>query len=308
MAGAPPSRRGAVVHQKGHAVVAYQTLIVERRGPVGWLIFNRPEVWNALNRQMDREIQRAWRELDDDDDVQVIVNTGRGRAYQTGIDLKESADDRAGGGRPVDRGDGPVPVRSETQAWHTARDCGVRKPVICAVNGRCDGLGFHFLADSDIVVASTAAVFVDSHVSVGLVSAMEPLSLMPRMGFGAVMRMVLVGRHEPFDARRAYEMGLVSQVVDPPERLDDEVQALAETVATNSPTAMAASKRAIWLGLEHGLEDAHAEGWRIIHATSGHPDFAEGSRAFVEKRAPVWQTLPPAGSPEDGRQEEDDHG
>src|ERR1700730_2330938 len=83
------------VHQEGHAMPAYEMLIVERRGPVGWLIFNRPEAWNALNRQMDREIQRAWRELDEDDDVRVIVNTGRGRGYQTGVDLKQVAVERS---------------------------------------------------------------------------------------------------------------------------------------------------------------------------------------------------------------------
>jgi len=175
----------------------------------------------------------------------------------------------------------------------------VRKPVICAVNGRCDGLGFHYLADSDVVVASSAATFVDSHVSVGLISAMEPLNLLPRMGLGAVMRMVLVGRHEPMSAARAYELGLVTQVVDPPERLDAEVQALAETIATNSPSAMAASKRAVWHGVELGLAEALDDGWRIIHTSNDHPDFAEGSRAFVEKRPPVWQPLGPLPAPPD---------
>src|ERR1700736_5860320 len=82
------------VHEEGHAMAAYETLIVERRGPVGWLIFNRAEVWNALNRQMDHEIQRAWRELDEDDAVRVIVNTGHGRGYQTGVDLKQVAAER----------------------------------------------------------------------------------------------------------------------------------------------------------------------------------------------------------------------
>jgi enoyl-CoA hydratase/carnithine racemase len=275
---------------------AYETIIVERRGPVGWLIFNRPTARNALNRLMDEEIQRAWRELDDERAVRVIVNTGRGPAYQTGIDLREVAADRSD-----PRPDGPaegaagatVAPRAETQRWHTARDCRVRKPVICAVNGRCDGLGFHFLAESDVVVAASDATFVDSHVSLGLISAMEPLSLMPRIGFGPAMRMVLMGRHEVITAARAYELGLVTQVVDPPWRLEEETQALAEKIATNSPSAMEASKRAIWHGVELGLAGALDDGWRIIHTSNHHPDFTEGSRAFVEKRAPVWQDLPP---------------
>jgi len=128
---------------------------------------------------------------------------------------------------------------------------------------------------------------------VGLVSAMEPITLAPRIGFGAAMRMVLVGRHEPFGAARAFELGLVTEVVDPPERLEDAVQALAEVIATNSPAAMAASKQALWYSLELAQAEALDEGWRIIHAGTSHPDMAEGGRAFVEKRPPVWLPLPP---------------
>jgi enoyl-CoA hydratase/carnithine racemase len=105
--------------------------------------------------------------------------------------------------------------------------------------------------------------------------------------------MALVGRHERMAADRAYELGMISQVVDPPERLREVAQELAETVARNSPAAMAATKRALWGALEAGLTDACRAGAKDLVSMWGHPDQAEGPRAFAEKREPVWQ--PPTG-------------
>jgi enoyl-CoA hydratase len=132
----------------------------------------------------------------------------------------------------------------------------VWKPVIAAVNGMCVGGGLHFVADADIVLASSNATFLDTHVSVGQVAAYELIGLARRMPFEAVLRMALVGRHERMSAERALALGMISQVVDPPERLREEAQALAEKIARNSPAAMAATKRALWGALERGLTDA----------------------------------------------------
>jgi enoyl-CoA hydratase/carnithine racemase len=86
---------------------------------------------------------------------------------------------------------------------------------------------------------------------------------------------------------------MVSQVVDPPERLRTEAQALAEKIARNSPAAMAATKRALWGALEAGLTDASKAGARELVSMWGHPDQEEGPRAFAEKREPRWQPLSP---------------
>ena len=176
--------------------MAYDTLIVERRGRVGWLSFNRPESLNAFNLRMNEELPLAWRELDEDDDVRVIVNTGRGRVFQTGADMKEVAQAGGMGERNQGRSD------SQPSGGMTARTNDVWKPVICAVNGVCAGGGFHFVGDADIVVASTAAFFTDTHVSVGQVSALEPISLVGRIPFEAIMRLVLLGRHERWSPER----------------------------------------------------------------------------------------------------------
>jgi enoyl-CoA hydratase/carnithine racemase len=105
------------------------------------------------------------------------------------------------------------------------------------------------------------------------------------------MRMALVGRHERMSAQRAYELGMISEVVDPPERLREAAQELAEKIARNSPAAMAATKRALWGSLELGLTDACRAGSQDLVSMWGHPDQAEGPAAFAERREPEWRPL-----------------
>jgi enoyl-CoA hydratase/carnithine racemase len=261
---------------------ALETLTLERRGPVGWLVNNRPEQLNAMNARMRDEFRIAWRALDDDPEVRVIVHTGEGRAFQTGVDVTEIATDGQGMERyreSVERFD------LHFTAWHNE----VWKPVITAVNGLCAGGALHWVADADVVIAASDAQFFDPHTSIGQVVAIEAIGLMKKMPVEAVMRMALVGRHERMSAQRAYELGMVSQVVDPPERLREEAQALAEKIARNSPAAMAATKRALWGALETGLTDACRRGAAELVSMWGHPDQEEGPRAFAEKREPRWQ-------------------
>ncbi len=262
-------------------------LVVERRGPVGWLINNRPDQLNAMNAQMRDEFAVAWRELDDDPQVRVIVHTGNGRAFQTGVDVAEIAGDGVGMERYRDS---VARFDLHFTSWHQQ----VWKPVITAVNGICCGGGFHWVADSDIVIAASDAQFFDPHVSVGQVVAIEAIGLMKKMPVEAVMRMAFMGRYERVDAGRAYELGMISEIVDPPDRLVDRAQELAETIARNSPAAMAATKRALWGALELGLTDACRAGAQELVGMWGHPDQEEGPRAFAEKREPHW--VPPGAS------------
>ena len=260
----------------------FDCLIVERRGPVGWLINNRPDQLNAMSAQMRDEFAVAWNELDADPEVRVIVHTGEGRAFQTGVDVVEIASDGVGMER----------YRQSLEdfdlhftSWHQQ----VWKPVITAVNGLCAGGGFHWVADADIVIAASDAQFFDPHVSVGQVVSLEAIGLMRKMPVETVMRMALVGRYERLSAQRAYELGMISQIVDPPEQLRDEAQALAEKIAKNSPAAMRATKRALWGALEMGLTDACRAGAKELVAMWGHPDQTEGPKAFAEKRDAEWQ-------------------
>ena len=141
------------------------------------------------------------------------------------------------------------------------------------------------------MIVAANATFLDPHVSIGQVVAIEAIGLMKRIPAEAVMRMAFVGRHERMSAQRAYELGMVSQVVDPPVRLRHEAQALAEKIAQNSPAAMAATKRALWGAMEMGLTDACRAGAKELVSMWGHPDQEEGPRAFAEKRDAEWQPL-----------------
>jgi enoyl-CoA hydratase/carnithine racemase len=264
----------------------FETLKLERHGPVGWLINNRPEQLNAMNNAMRDEFALAWLELEADPQVRVIVHTGEGRAFQTGVDVSEIASDGVGMERYRDSLEN---FDLHFTAWHQR----VTKPVITAVNGLCAGGAFHWVADADIVIAASDAQFFDPHVSVGQVVAIEAIGLLRKMPFEAVMRMALVGRHERMSAQRAYELGMISEVVDPPERLREVAQDLAEKIARNSPAAMAASKRALWRALEMGLTDACRAGSVDLVSMWGHPDQQEGPRAFAEKREANWVTFVP---------------
>jgi enoyl-CoA hydratase len=224
--------------------VAGESLLVRRDGALGWLIFNRPDAGNAMDAAMMEALPQAWRELDADSAIRVIVVTGTGRSFQTGLDMVQLARDPAAlrdMSRRTKRADLAL------TGWH----CGVSKPIVTAVNGVCAGGGLHFVTDSDVVIASSDATFLDPHVSVGQVSAFETIGLARRSAFGPVARMALTGAHERVDARRAYQLGWISEVVDPPERLSEVAADLARNIADSADAAaLAAIKSKLWASLE----------------------------------------------------------
>jgi enoyl-CoA hydratase/carnithine racemase len=225
----------------------FGTLRVEREGPVGWLVFDRPQHGNAMDARMMAELETAWRALDDDSDVRVIVNTGEGRAFQTGLDVAQLSKD-------------PEALREQSRrtkhftlkltAWHND----VAKPVIAAVNGVCAGGGLHFVADADIVIAAEGAIFLDPHVSVGQVSAYETIALVQKSPMEAVLRMAFTGAHERVTAARAHQLGICSQVV-PDAALRQAAQQLGETIARHPPDRLATIKRALWSALDAPFSD-----------------------------------------------------
>jgi enoyl-CoA hydratase/carnithine racemase len=221
----------------------YETLRVERDGPVGWLIFDRPDAGNAMNAQMMRELETAWGELDRDGGVRVIVNTGSGDAFQTGLDVAQLSRDRDAL-REQSRRTRDFELRFT--AWHND----VSKPVIAAVNGVCAGGGLHFIADADVVIMAANATLLDPHVSIGQASVYETIALAKKSPMESVLRMAFMGRHERISARRAYELGICSDVIDPSDGLRAAAQQLAELIARHPPEYLAATKRALWAVLD----------------------------------------------------------
>ena len=172
-------------------------------------------------------------------------------------------------------------------------DCGVGKPIVTAVNGVCAGGGLAFVADSDIVIASEDASFTDARTRAGQVSIAGTLRLARKIPLEQVFRLVMLGKSERLDAARAFEVGLVSEVV-PAAELRTRALALGEAIAENSPNAVFHSRRAIWDSLNHGLDDALEMGWGVVHSfPKQYDDAKEGARAFVEKRKPDWTYHPP---------------
>jgi enoyl-CoA hydratase/carnithine racemase len=255
-------------------------LKIERVGRVLVATINRPDRMNALNQAVHDGLRETWMSLKEDQSVRAIVITGTGeRAFCTGMDLQDFA--RRGGPRPA-----KANVHDELR--QTPLECDVWLPTVVAVNGVCTGAGLHFVADADVVVASTRSSFLDTHVSVGQVAALEPIALMPRIGLGNALRLCVLGRQGRIDPAEALRISLVDEVVEP-EQLMSRSIALAEIAASGSPAAVEASKRSIRGAVERPMSEAMQYGWELLLAHRQHPDSQEGPTAFVERRQPGWQ-------------------
>jgi enoyl-CoA hydratase/carnithine racemase len=259
------------------------------------LTLNNPEHLNAVGGELSQRLTAIWPEIDADPTVRVVVLTAAGRAFCSGADLSNRGLGQTGtrlrtlsvDSIELRGGVGYTGPGAQSYPRFTARQAHVYKPVITAVNGVCAGAGLHFVADSDIVICADGATFVDTHVNVGQVTALEPIGLTRRMPFGLVTRMVCLGKFERMSAQRAYEVGMVSEIV-PGDQLLARAIELAQDVAKASPATLQTSLRAIWESLEYGLTDAYYHGFMPLTRHWDHPDASEGPRAFMEKRDPDW--------------------
>jgi E-phenylitaconyl-CoA hydratase len=251
------------------------------------ITLDRPDRGNALAPNMQPVMRAIWGEVRDDDAVRVAIVTAAGeRHFCTGFDVGEAEGDEA---------DSVFANRPLAEAVHwSPHQNRVWKPVLCAVQGLCVGGGLHFVVDADIVIASENAAFMDAHVNVGFVGALENVGLAKRLPLGSALRMTLLGRHYRMPARRAYELGLVDELVATPADALPAALAMAEQMLGNSPQAMALSKQAVWGSLEQGYAGALEQAWGLLRVHWGHPDFSEGPRAFAEKRPPRWNPDPNA--------------
>ncbi len=127
-----------------------------------------------------------------------------------------------------------------------------------------------------------------------MVGALENVGLAKRLPLGAALRMTLMGRSYRMPAQRAYQLGLVDELVAAPADRLPQAEELARAMLKNSPQAMALSKQAVWGGVEYGYRAALEQAWALLRLHWGHPDFVEGPRAFVEKREPRWNPDPNA--------------
>jgi enoyl-CoA hydratase/carnithine racemase len=251
------------------------------------LTLDRPERGNALLPGMQPIVRAIWEEVRDDPAIRVAVVTAAGeRHFCTGFDVAEAEGEEA---------DSVFANRPLADAVHwSPRQSRVWKPVLCAVQGLCVGGGLHFVVDADVVVASRSAKFLDSHVNVGMVGALENVGLARRLPLGTALRMTLQGRDFRLPAERAWQLGLVDELVEHPADALPAALEIARSMLKNSPQAMALSKQAVWGAMERGYSEALESAWALLRIHWGHPDFTEGPRAFAEKREPRWNPDPNA--------------
>jgi enoyl-CoA hydratase/carnithine racemase len=259
----------------------FETILYEVRDHVAWITLNRPEVMNAFNMQMQREIHQAWLDVRFDDDVHVAVLTATGeRAFCTGIDRSEFGELSGDGADPLTQmiqtspNYDPVGANLEPK---TGAQCW--KPVIVAVNGIASGGALYMLGEADIIICSENATFFDPHVTYSMVSAYESILMRHRLPLGEVLRMQLLGSYERMSAQRALQIGLVSEVV-PLDRLRETAGRIAAAIAAQSPSAVQGTIRATWAAVDHPRPQALQMGKLFLDMVDPR-DFDEAQAQFV---------------------------
>lgn len=264
---------------------SYDTIKYEVDGHTATITLNRPDALNALSPHMITELRTAYDEAENDDNVWLLVVTGTGRAFCSGADVKEIPED----GKVINE----RPYLSTYEQWEAPQEGTppfrtMAKPMLAAINGICCGAGLDWVTTGDIVIASERATFFDPHVSIGLVSGREVVRLARVLPRSVALRMAIMGRHERMSAQRAYELGMVSEVVEH-DRLLERAHEIADIVTRNAPLAVRGTRLAIVKGLDLPLHEAEilAEAFRERNLHT--EDSLEGPRAFTEKREPRWQ-------------------
>lgn len=265
-----------------------EILIDKSRAGIAVLTLNRPERLNALSQQTVRRLSNALDELSRDDSVRVILLTGAGRGFCAGWDLSSPLTDSHG--EPID-GQATVTDYYRGQQLFAGMVRRLRaspKVIIAAINGVAVGAGFALTLAADIRLASTAASFHVGAVRIGLTAGECGISYhLPRLvGASRAFEIMLSGR--PVSAAEAGHMGLVSATVEGEQLLEKGLE-MAAMVLRNSPYSTHHTKQLMWANLEAGSLDAalevenHAQVLALLTE-----DFHEASRAFAEKRPPVF--------------------
>lgn len=259
-----------------------ETLLVAQDGAVLTLTFNRPEVLNALNDQVVKELGEALRQAERDAAIRCLVLTGAGRAFSSGQDLGAF-------GKREERTDRPS-VREHLRDGYNrivTRMRGLEKPIVAGVNGVAAGIGLSLALAADIRIAADNTIFTTGFSKIGLVPDGGMSFMLPLLvGIGRAAELAFTS--DRIDAAEAHRIGLVNRVV-PADELSAATAALATQLAAMPTRALGLTKRAfnrtiladldIWLDYEAHLQE-------IAGRTADHK---EGVRAFIERRAATFE-------------------
>jgi len=258
----------------------YQTILLEKKEGITTITLNRPEKLNALNPQMFAELVHAFRKVSQDDETRVLVITGAGRGFCSGVDLTAQ-----GGSQEEIDIEGVKPGEFPREAPLIL--AGMKKPVIAAINGIAVGGGLTLTLSCDIRIASDTARFRIPLTHLGFTFELGSSYFLSRViGISKACELVFTGRM--VDATEAREIGLVNQVV-PPDRLNEVTYEMAGNIAKAVPMAQEISKMGLYQGLDADLPTQLR--WEVLANgfLGGTEDRKEAIRAFVEKREPVFK-------------------
>jgi 2-(1,2-epoxy-1,2-dihydrophenyl)acetyl-CoA isomerase len=254
----------------------FETLLLERANAVAVLTLNRPEVLNAYNPKMGRELSAALR-MAADDDSRVVILTGAGRAFCAGADISRPKDSASQWDPNIMRG-------YESEMAMVRLMAGYPKPIIAAVNGIALGVGFSVLLPCDIRLASENARFGATYTRIGMVPELGCSFLLPRIvGFGNAMELLMTGR--TIEADEALRLGLISRIT-PAGKVLEEALGMAEMIVKSPPLALQLTKQSLHRAAASGmLQAAEFEGL-AMQMCRGTSDHKEAIRAFRQKREP----------------------
>lgn len=266
---------------RGNPDGSYETLLVEKDGPIDWLTLNRPEALNAMSRTMMLELQHYFGNLYTNHEVRVVILRGAGRGFCAGLDLKEERAEPAGAvtGLRVQRRVSEIVMRMRRAP----------QPIISLIHGPASGGGFALALASDIRIAGPKARMNAAFIRIGLTACDVGVSyFLPRLvGSALASELLLTGRF--IDAERARQVGLVSDLVAE-DQLKDAGLAIAREILGNSPVGVRLTKECLNMSVDApSLEAVIAmeDRQQILASTTG--DMREGISAFLEKRAPEYK-------------------
>jgi enoyl-CoA hydratase/carnithine racemase len=256
------------------------SLLFDSTDHVAVITLNRPEVRNAMNRELSGALVDALQRIRDDPDIRVAVIIGAGRTFSAGADLKE----RAQIGRATDADVASVIEANRTPGFSRMA---IAKPLIAAIDGYCLAAGFELALLCDMRICTPEARFGLPEIVRGFFpGGGGPQRLIRAIPQAPAMEMILTG--DPIDATTALRVGLVSRVVAPDELLSTACQ-LAQRIASHAPLAVKAVKEVTQAALDETLEQALRFGSALRWIIGQTEDAREGPRAFAEKRAPQYQ-------------------
>ena len=269
-----------------------ETLLYEEKDGVAWVTLNRPDTFNAFNAKMQQELRDLWRGLRRNDEVRCVVLTGAGdKAFCSGIDRVETMADygKPQAAKQKSIGSVSTPFMFDDPGANIGpKTNDLWKPVIAAVNGIACGGAFYMLGEVEFIIAAEAATFFDPHVTYGMTAAFEPMHMLQKMPFHEIMRLSLLGNYERLSAKRAYEVGLVSEVV-PGDKLRETAEWAAKIIASQPPLAIQGTVRAIWAARDLPRTQALSMAYAFVGLGTNKESIQEGQKAFASKDRPKWR-------------------